>query len=203
MKKFLLPLLLLSSALNAKTIEDIEAEARNGNVESQFRAGLVYEFGKKVPSDHQMAEYWYQKADKNGNIKASARLGYMSFEQKDYSAAKKYFYKGLDKENRFPYSVLFYGKILRIEGNDKDGLALIKSAAKSGVPQAMHEWAYYNGIEKKDENYYLAYIYSKMAEIKKYKEAKKYTRKYKEKLTSNQLKSADLNIKKTIKKEKK
>tara|TARA_Y100000588_G_scaffold321228_1_gene352434 strand:- start:150687 stop:151340 length:654 start_codon:yes stop_codon:yes gene_type:complete len=191
MKSFLLILLSLISFSSIASVEKYEEKARSGDSESQYRLGLAYEFGRSVEQDVYTAEYWYDKADRQGHLKASARLGYLDYEAENYSSAKRYFAKGLKKGKEVYFSMLYYGKILRLEGDEIKGLALIKIAAQNGVPQAMSEWAYYNGYEASKKNYYSAYVYSKMAKVKKYSGEKDYTSYYKSKLTGNQISSGD------------
>lgn len=199
-KKVMILSLLMISTANATQIDKLENKARNGDLESQYRIGIVYEFGKETPIDIETARYWYKKADKKGNIKAAARLGLIEYNYGNLEKAKEFFKKGATAEEKLPYSVFYYGKIIREQGNEDEGLKLIEYGAIKGVPQALYEWGIYLGSEAEKKSDYKAYIYLRLAEIKKYKKASIQTKKYKKNLSKKQVRSADLKIKEIYKK---
>ena len=50
------------------------AAAKKGDAEAQYNLGACYEFGGGAPKDIDLAKQWYEKAAKQGNKKALARL---------------------------------------------------------------------------------------------------------------------------------
>lgn len=196
MYKILLSAFFLFNSLNsfATTIDDLEEKAYKGDETSQFRLGLAYEKGtKELAADYQMAEYWYELAYKKGSVKAGSRLAFLEIEGGDLFAAKKYLKKGL--EEKFPYSVYLYGKIMIEEGNKK-GYEFIAFAAKRGVPDALYDYAIYKA---ESDLFYQAYIYAKLATMKKNRAAYELASKYSRELSSSNLISANSKISKLYK----
>lgn len=185
-----------SSALDPtmEGIMEYERKARQGDHQIQYKLGLMSEFGIKVNKDLYEAKKWYIKADKGGVIRATTRLGVMSYEEDRYSEALKYFDKAM-KENE-PLSIIYYGKnklrLNKIEEAEK----YFKKAIELGSAQAYFEY----GVLKGDylNNYYLGYINTKIAEVKGYKKAKTKSNEYKSKLSSKQLYSANDRIKRNL-----
>ena len=74
-------------------INDIENRAAQGDVESQWQAGKMYEAGEGVGKDLEKAAQWFAKAAQNGKAEAATSLGLMyengSGVVKDYSRARE------------------------------------------------------------------------------------------------------------------
>ncbi len=50
------------------------AKARNGDPNAQYRLGLIYDGGSKIPKDVEEARYWFSAAASSGHADARARL---------------------------------------------------------------------------------------------------------------------------------
>jgi TPR repeat protein len=57
------------------TFDDLEQRAAKGNSDAQFRMGLEYAVGQRVPLDLVQAIYWYRKAASHGYAPAQFNLG--------------------------------------------------------------------------------------------------------------------------------
>lgn len=195
MYKIMLPIIIaIYSSLSYASIDELEALAKKGDTNAQFRLGLVYEKGtSSISSDYREAEYWYEMAYKKGNVKAASRLALMFMESGDNQTAKKYLKDGL--KEKFPYSLYLYGKIMVNEGNKK-GLDFIEFAAKKGVPDALYDISKHNGNK---EEYYNAYIYAKLASMKRKREASELLHIYGREITPKQLISANMKASRLMK----
>jgi hypothetical protein len=54
--------------------------AKQGDVEAQYRLGLLYDDGYEVPQDYKEAVKWYRRAAENGHTLAGHNLGLMLYE---------------------------------------------------------------------------------------------------------------------------
>lgn len=184
-KIFVALTLFVSISTHASTIDDLEKKARQGDSESQFRLGFLYENGSNnIVSDFREAEFWYLKSK---NDKSYSRLAVMSFNEGDYEKSKKYLTQPLN--NKFPYAFLYYGKILNIEG--KDGWKYIKYAADKGVPEALFDYGMYMQTSAPKKNNYISYVYLTMANVKGYRAAIPEINKLKSVLQPKQVTSAN------------
>lgn len=77
MIKQILALLIAFSSSAYAVPEDLEAEANEGNPESQYLMGYSYERGQGNPVDPAKAFYWYEKAVVNNHPAAQHRMGLM------------------------------------------------------------------------------------------------------------------------------
>ena len=103
------------SNMNYKITKALEQEEKQGDADSQYKLGLLYENGEGVTHDYREAVYWYTKSAEQGHTSAQNNLGYMynhghgttkddeqsvywynkAAEQGDYSYIKKTpFYRG-------------------------------------------------------------------------------------------------------------
>lgn len=63
--------------IKLEEVEKIIAEAENGDSESQWKLGSLYEQGMRVKQSYSQAVKWYTKSAEQGNVKAQNNLGYM------------------------------------------------------------------------------------------------------------------------------
>jgi TPR repeat protein len=78
-----------------KSIEDIQKQAKLGNVDSQFLLGYLYNEGESVPKNLKKALKWYKKAAEQGHAEAQFNLGRLydlgeGVSQNDKEAVKWY-----------------------------------------------------------------------------------------------------------------
>jgi TPR repeat protein len=75
--------------------------ADQGNAEAQFNLGILYELGRGVPQDDEVAANWYRRAADQGHITAQFYLGIMYANGhsvlKDYAAAVKWNRRAADQ----------------------------------------------------------------------------------------------------------
>ena len=97
--KYILPLifsLIFSSFAWAESktdINDLEARAKDGDVEAQFMLGAAYDGGVGVRANGRKAKKWYGKAAENGHIEAQNSLGSGYQAEKKYTDAKFWYEK--------------------------------------------------------------------------------------------------------------
>ncbi len=72
-------LFLLGTTLEAENTElsELIARAENGDAETQFNLGVMYDTGKEVTQDYAEAVKWYRKAAEQGYANAQSNLGLM------------------------------------------------------------------------------------------------------------------------------
>ena len=76
-------------------IEQIKAQAKQGNTEAQCDLGSIYYYGRGVPQDYTEAANWWRLAAEQGNAVAQYNLGQLYYfgtgvPQDDTEAAKWY-----------------------------------------------------------------------------------------------------------------
>ncbi len=89
-------------AKNGKdSLEDLRAQAVQGNPAAQTRLGLLYREGKGVKASNEDAVKWFRKAADQGYAEAQGRLGFMLMTgrgvKKDDAEALKWFKKSADQ----------------------------------------------------------------------------------------------------------
>lgn len=86
-------------------LEDLEALALEGNVELQYKIGVLYELGKDVKKDYDKALKFLLLAAKNGNDNAQCELGKMYCTGEgvdlDYKEGFKWFSMASNQNNSF------------------------------------------------------------------------------------------------------
>lgn len=63
--------------VNEEDFQKILALAKQGDVEAQFKLGLMYYIGESVSQDYKQAAYWFEKAATQGSADAQNNLGLM------------------------------------------------------------------------------------------------------------------------------
>ena len=56
-------------------VKKLSISAKNGNAQSQYHLGVLYNDGKGVEKDYEQAASWYLKAAQQGHQKAQLYLG--------------------------------------------------------------------------------------------------------------------------------
>ncbi|MBF0159411.1 MAG: sel1 repeat family protein [Magnetococcales bacterium] len=81
--------------MNQKQIEEIIANAGQGDVDAQFILGAMYAMGQGVPHDHHEAVRWFHKAAEQGDPDAQRKLGMIYYHgqgvEQDRQAAVRWF----------------------------------------------------------------------------------------------------------------
>jgi len=172
---------------------DYEKKARLGDEQMQYKLGLIFEFGIKTRKERNEARSWYLKADKQGVIRATTRLGVMAYEDKEYSEALKYLKKAALQNE--PLSIVYLGKNALRLNNIEEAESFFKKAMESGNSQAYYEYGILEGDYRK--NNYLGYIYTKLSEVNGYSNSVEKNKEYKKGLSSTQIYSANDRIKRT------
>ena len=65
--------------------------AEAGDAEAQFRVGRLYDVGEGIAPSGKQAVYWYEKAHKQGNLKATYNLGQIYYSGKMTSWLRRIF----------------------------------------------------------------------------------------------------------------
>ncbi len=117
--KLLLPLLLLSLSLqvfgNNEMLNELTAEANQGDAEAQFKLGYMYKSGEKIPKNYPQALHWYTKAAEQGNVRAQYNLAVMynggQEIPQDYPQALHWYTKAAEQGHtnaQFNLGVMYY-----------------------------------------------------------------------------------------------
>ena len=137
--------------------ESTKIKAEEGDAESQFMLGAMYQFGKHVFADETSAAYWYQKSAQQGYPKAQFNLGVL------YSNESSSLYSEIDAANWYEEAALngmtqaqMYTGLNYYHGSGV-GSDYIKSyawlhvAAVRGMNKAREHMAVIAGSLKKDQ----------------------------------------------------
>ena len=73
----ILTILLASTAFAAPDFDETKALADQGDVDAQFKLGVIYDIGLGVPENDAEAVKWYRKAAEQGHANAQSNLGFM------------------------------------------------------------------------------------------------------------------------------
>ncbi len=90
--------------------------AINGNVNAQYKLGLMYEIGEGVEADIEQAKHWYKLAAEVGSSQAEQRNTYLTIREHGYDKAKHAeWLNGIKKDagQRKPDAVLLLGQLHR------------------------------------------------------------------------------------------
>ena len=132
----------------ASSLQESKPSAEQGNAESQFKLGNIYEKGRGVPKDSATAVKWYRKAALQGYAKSQYTLGKM-YEYglgvpKDYATAFSWIKKAAEAgHNKAQYSM---GKYLRsglgVNKDPAEGIRWWTKAAENGYAKAQGALGY-------------------------------------------------------------
>ena len=88
---------------NQKAFYWFRKSAEKGNIDAQYRLGVMYSDGKGVEINFEKGFYWYQKSAEQGHHKAQNNLGLLYYYgtgvEKDYKKAFHWFQKSAEQEN--------------------------------------------------------------------------------------------------------
>jgi len=136
MKKVILAALFIfiSFSIQAKTLDDYQEEAEDGNIDSAFKSGMIYEFGieGQINKNLNKSMRYYKIAHDGGNVKASARLGVINYDRANYKEALSYFKVGAEKNESL--SEAYLGKILEKNGKEDTALKFYEKSVRSNNP---------------------------------------------------------------------
>ena len=143
------------------------------NAESQFKRGLAYAKGNGVTKDYTQALYWFEKAAKQGHVKAQSFLGEIYLNgygkvTKDYSKAFYWYKKAAEKDYAVAqYNLgVMYANGKGVTQNHEEAVYWYKKAVAKGHVRSQYNLAvmYENGYGI-EQNYEQAfYWYKKAAE---------------------------------------
>lgn len=159
MKKIILITLLSfgASLSQAQSLNEYIEEADNGNYNSAFKLGLIYEFGinGKVNRDLNKAVNYYKIAVEGDNYKAISRLGVIYYNKAEYTKAINYFKLGAKNEEAL--SEAYLGKILESRANKPESAIKFyeSSISKNNPYGKMFLGEYYIRNEKKGSNNFI------------------------------------------------
>lgn len=136
MKKVILALvsIFLSFSIYAKSLDDYQNEAENGDENSAFKLGMIYEFGiaGKVDKNMNQAVRYYTMAHDGGNVRASGRLGVINYDRANYKKALEYLKIGAEKNEGL--SEAYLGKILEKNNKIDSALKFYDKSVKNNNP---------------------------------------------------------------------
>jgi len=115
-----------SPAEELSALEQLQAKAEAGDLESQAALGIMYYWGQGVETDWKKAQVWLRKASERGHRDAQAKLGAMCYLGQGCEANEKeaimWFQKAADQGE--PYSEACIGVMYAVgEGVPKDLMA--------------------------------------------------------------------------------
>lgn len=116
--------------------------AQSGDAVAQYDLGIMYNFGDRVPLDHDLGFVWFSKAAEQNNLSAIHALGY-SYEYGwgvDIDIEKAFeFYKKAAEQGHAgaQYSVgRAYFEALGVRPDNKKALIWLEKASEQGVLEA-------------------------------------------------------------------
>lgn len=146
--------------------------ANEGDADTAFILGIMFEYGKNVYRDMRQAKQWYEKAAEKNHSAAQVSLGRLYKRggqglKRDVKMALSYFHKSAKQNNPYAWYELgtMYEDGIGLFQSDSKALIAYKAAAKGGVMQAYLKLAefYRNGRgTKKDIKTAISY-YKKLA----------------------------------------
>lgn len=147
MKKNIIAITLFSLALASPlsafsqqmTLKEYVAQAEQGSPYAAFRTGLAYEYGVGgIQKDTAKAIYYYKIADKNGNLKGTAKLGALYFTQGYTKDALPYLTKAVKQGD--PLAQAYLGKLLENNKQTDNAVKLyeLSSRAKNPIGQMFY-----------------------------------------------------------------
>lgn len=121
----------------------MEELANKGLSLAYYGLGILYEYGKFVLIDHNIALQWYLKAAEKGEWRAQMQMGAMYFNGKgvkiDYIEAEKWYSKAAENGHEVAYFVmglLNYGDYLKMDKNA--AFQWFRKAAEKGNPRSQY-----------------------------------------------------------------
>lgn len=155
-------------------LSELRSKAEQGDVDSQFNLGYMYEKGKGVPKDFKEAAKWYRKAAEQGHAKGQTDLGYMYLcgygVPQDYTEAASWYRKAAEQGDSFAQGILggLYFSGHGVPQNYTEGVSWYRKAAEQGnALVAMKSLgACYEHGRGVPQNYKTAYIWYSLAAAK-------------------------------------
>ena len=96
----------------AKSFREFKVLAEQGDVDAQFKLGVIYYSGQGVPGDYVEALNWFKKAALRGHPLAQYNVGYMNEKgegtPQDYVEAAKYYRQAAERGNQLAQYNLGY-----------------------------------------------------------------------------------------------
>ncbi len=154
----------------ARAYKEFRPLAEQGDADSQFYLGVMYDFGRGVSQDYIQAMKWFRRAAERGDGEAQFELGWAYAEgqgvPQDYAGAVKWYRKAA--EQGFPPAQRELGGLYANgQGMPQDHAEAIKwyrKAAEQGDDAAQFElgWAYANG-KSVPQDFIQAYMWFSLA----------------------------------------
>ena len=133
--------LLFSQTIHSKELDvaTIEKQAIEGDVNSQYKFGTMYDSGSGVTRSRNDAEKWYTKAAENGHAEAQNSLGSGYQAEQKYTEARKWYELAANQNHALATNnlAMLYDLGLGVTQNRQKGLKLYTRAAELGWPEAM------------------------------------------------------------------
>jgi uncharacterized protein len=119
--------------------KELITKADAGDVEAQFRVGVIYDTGNGAPSSGEKAKKYYLMAANQGNAEAQNSLGSIYQAEKNYDEAKLWYEQASEQNHPTATSSLgfLYDLGLGVPQDRKKGFELYSKAANLGHGRAM------------------------------------------------------------------
>lgn len=158
--------------IESEQIKNLTEGAENGDVDSQFNLGLLYDNGQGVEQDDKIAAIWYKKAAEQGHAKAQFYLGNMyedgqGVPQNDEDAVYWYRRAAVQGYTDAQFNLaLMYENGDGVQQNYKEAIQWLRKAAKQGdLDSLVSLGAIYCNGEGISKNYKKAFsLFSEAAE---------------------------------------
>jgi TPR repeat protein len=139
-----------------------------GLMSDQYNLARMYQFGVGVAPDSKQAVYWYEKAAKQGHVKAQFNLGLMyNKEQNDVQAVEWYRKAAEQGHLNAQFSLgLMYGSGQGVAQDHKQAVEWYRKAAEQGLDRAQYTLGnmYDQGLGVVQDNQQSLEWYNKAAE---------------------------------------
>ena len=154
-------------------IREMARRAEQGDVEAQFALGAMYNYGKGVPKDYQLAVKWYKLAAEQGDAESQNLLGLMydlgNGVPQDYQLAIKWFRRAAEQgfaDAQFNLGVM-YDLGDGVPQDDQEAVKWYRLAANQGQAKSQYNlgvmYAEGKGVP---QDYVLAYKWVNLAAAK-------------------------------------
>ena len=93
--------IMANTSYSTEDIEMIIHNAERGDVDAQYRLGVMYDFGQGVNQDSEQARHWFEKSAKQSHVFAQLFLAALYYNgegvQQDYVQARYWFEKAAEQ----------------------------------------------------------------------------------------------------------
>ena len=155
---------------DSDNFEQLRKSAANGNAETQFKLGRIYDNGEGVEEDNQKAVEWYRRAAEQGDANAQNNLGLMYYNgegvKEDNQKAVEWYRRAAEQgDANAQYNLgLMYDNGEGVEEDNQKAIEWYRKAAEQGDANAQNNLGFMyffgEGVQEDDD---IAFLWFKKA----------------------------------------